>query len=180
MRNMSHLVLIVGGLLIIGAILYYSKPVVLAPSGDSNANYYTSEVGINANARVANSNDNTPFKNNSNNNSTPAVTSLKIEDTQVGTGPAVKSGDTIRIHYTGTLLDGTKFDSSYDRNQPYETQIGVGTVIKGWDEGILGLRVGGKRTLFIPSNMAYGELGSPPDIPPNTPLKFEVELVEIK
>jgi FKBP-type peptidyl-prolyl cis-trans isomerase len=112
---------------------------------------------------------------------TPSVQAqdLKIEDLQVGTGPEVKSGDTVVIHYKGTLTDGTPFDSSYDRNEPYETQIGVGTVIKGWDLGVVGMKVGGKRKLTIPANLAYGEQGSG-QIPPNATLIFELELLEIK
>ncbi|MBI2011963.1 FKBP-type peptidyl-prolyl cis-trans isomerase [Candidatus Daviesbacteria bacterium] len=104
---------------------------------------------------------------------------LKTEDLQVGEGKEVKSGDTVSVHYTGTLEDGTKFDSSLDKGVPFETQIGVGNVIKGWDIGILGMKVGGKRKLIIPSSMAYGESGSG-SIPPNSNLIFEVELLEIK
>lgn len=104
---------------------------------------------------------------------------LQSEDIQVGTGPEVKSGDTISIDYKGTLPDGTVFDSSYERGQPFETQIGVGQVIKGWDEGVIGMQVGGKRKLVIPPAMGYGEqdMGT---IPPNSTLIFEVELREIK
>jgi FKBP-type peptidyl-prolyl cis-trans isomerase len=107
------------------------------------------------------------------------VTELKIEDIKVGTGSAVKSGDTVSINYIGTLEDGTKFDSSYDRNQPFETQIGVGQVIEGWDKGVIGMQVGGKRKLIIPYQMAYGENGYGP-IPAKATLIFEVELMSIK
>ncbi len=104
---------------------------------------------------------------------------VKIEDLQKGTGPEVKNGDTILIHYNGTLSDGTKFDSSYDRGEPYETKIGVGDVIQGWDRGVVGMQVGGKRKLTIPPSLGYGAqaMGA---IPPNSILIFEVELVEIK
>ncbi len=105
---------------------------------------------------------------------------LKIEDMQIGEGPEVQSGDTIVIHYTGTLEDGTKFDSSYDRNQPFETPIGVGMVIPGWDQGVLGMKVGGKRKLTIPPELAYGQQGAGNIIPPNSTLTFELELLEIK
>ena len=108
------------------------------------------------------------------------VSELKIEDSVVGTGSAVKSGDTVVIHYSGTLLDGTKFDSSYDRNQPFETQIGVGQVIEGWDKGVVGMKVGGKRRLTIPSSMGYGSRGAGGLIPPNAGLVFDVELMGIK
>ncbi len=104
---------------------------------------------------------------------------LKIEDIKVGTGKEVKSGDTVVINYTGTLQNGTKFDSSYDRGQPFETQIGTGQVIKGWDLGVVGMKVGGKRKLIIPPDLGYGaqSVGS---IPPNSTLIFEVELIDIK
>ena len=105
---------------------------------------------------------------------------LIIEDIVIGTGPAVKAGDTISIHYQGMLENGIKFDSSYDRHEPFEVQIGVGYVIKGWDEGIIGLKVGGKRKLTIPSEMGYGSRGAGAIIPPDSTLIFEVELVAIK
>ena len=108
------------------------------------------------------------------------VKELKIDDIKVGEGVEVKSGDTISINYKGTLLDGTEFDSSYKRNKPFETKIGVGQVIQGWDQGILGLKVGGKRKLTIPSSLGYGAKGSGASIPPNAGLVFEVELMGIK
>lgn len=114
------------------------------------------------------------------NGATPTVSeNVKIEDLEEGTGPEVKSGDTVVMHYTGTLVDGTKFDSSLDRNEPFETQIGVGQVIKGWDTGVIGMKVGGKRKLTIPPSLGYGDqdMGS---IPPNSILIFEMELLEIK
>ena len=105
---------------------------------------------------------------------------LKIEDLKEGKGPAVKVGDHVVMHYTGTLENGTKFDSSHDRDQPFETAIGVGYVIKGWDQGIPGMKVGGKRRLTIPSDLAYGKYGVEPDIPGFATLIFEVELLSIK
>lgn len=104
---------------------------------------------------------------------------LKVEDEKIGTGAAVKSGDTISINYLGTLTNGEKFDSSYDRGQPFETQIGVGQVIKGWDEGVIGMQVGGKRRLTIPPDLGYGSQAQGP-IPANSTLIFEVELMGIK
>jgi len=105
---------------------------------------------------------------------------LKIEDIEIGKGPEVKSGDTVVMHYTGTFEDGEKFDSSVDRGLPFETKIGVGRVIKGWDQGVPGMKVGGKRKLFIPYTLAYGEEGAGNVIPPLADLIFEVELLEIK
>ena len=104
---------------------------------------------------------------------------LQVIDLKIGSGKEVKSGDKIEVNYLGTLENGTKFDSSYDRNEPLPLTIGVGQVIKGWDIGILGMKVGGKRKLIIPSNLAYGERGAGGLIPPNATLIFEVELVEI-
>lgn len=104
---------------------------------------------------------------------------LKIEDIKVGSGRGVKSGDTVVINYLGTLKDGTKFDSSYDRGQPFETEIGTGQVIKGWDLGVVGMKVGGKRKLTIPPSLGYGQQAIP-GIPANSTLIFEVELVDIK
>lgn len=104
---------------------------------------------------------------------------LKIEDISVGTGREVKSGDTVVMHYKGTLTDGTKFDSSYDRGEPFVIEIGVGQVIKGWDQGVPGMKVGGKRKLTIPSDLGYGATGAGGVIPPNATLLFDVELVEI-
>lgn len=105
---------------------------------------------------------------------------LEIEDTKIGRGVAVKSGDTILIHYRGTLTNGTEFDSSYKRGEPFETAIGVGRVIEGWDKGVIGMKVGGTRKLTIPPDMGYGSQGAGDAIPPNSTLIFEVELMEIK
>lgn len=104
---------------------------------------------------------------------------LKIEDIKVGTGKEVKSGDTVVIHYKGTLANGKQFDNSYDRGEPFETQIGVGGVIKGWDIGVVGMKVGGKRKLTIPPSLGYGDQDRGP-IPANSTLIFELELLEVK
>lgn len=106
---------------------------------------------------------------------------LKYYDIKVGTGKSPKIGQTVSVQYTGTLLDGTKFDSSYDHGgQPIDFPIGVGQVIKGWDEGVPPMKVGGKRRLVIPGNLAYGENSPTPAIPPNGTLVFDIELVAVK
>jgi FKBP-type peptidyl-prolyl cis-trans isomerase len=110
----------------------------------------------------------------------PVLTELKSEDLMVGTGAEAVSGKTLSMHYVGTLLDGTKFDSSRDHGTPFEFTLGAGQVIKGWDQGIVGMKVGGKRKLTIPASLAYGVQGYPPVIPPNSTLVFEVELLGVK
>jgi FKBP-type peptidyl-prolyl cis-trans isomerase FkpA len=105
---------------------------------------------------------------------------LKYTDDKVGTGAEAQAGKTVTVHYTGWLLDGTKFDSSRDRNQPFLFPLGGGQVIKGWDEGVAGMKIGGKRTLIIPPELGYGARGAGGVIPPNSTLKFEVELLDVK
>jgi FKBP-type peptidyl-prolyl cis-trans isomerase len=105
---------------------------------------------------------------------------LKYSDLKVGTGDKAKKGDTVEVHYTGWLKNGKKFDSSLDRGKPFSFRLGAGMVIKGWDEGVAGMKVGGKRKLIIPSKLAYGEAGAGDVIPPNAELTFEVELLKIK
>ncbi len=109
----------------------------------------------------------------------PKPAGLVKEDIKVGTGPEAKAGDQVSVHYTGTLTDGTKFDSSRDRNEPFEFALGAGQVIKGWDQGVAGMRKGGKRKLTIPSELGYGAHGSPPKIPPDATLVFDIELLAI-
>ncbi len=111
---------------------------------------------------------------------TPAPTKLEIKDEVVGTGKEAKTGSVVSVHYTGTLMNGTEFDSSRKTGKPFDFPLGGGQVIKGWDQGVVGMKVGGKRKLVIPSDLAYGESGSPPTIPPNAPLKFDVELLDVK
>jgi FKBP-type peptidyl-prolyl cis-trans isomerase len=105
---------------------------------------------------------------------------LTIDDITLGTGPVAEAGDTVSVHYTGTLEDGTKFDSSKDRGTPFVFTVGRGNVIEGWEKGIPGMQVGGVRKLTIPSDMAYGNQGVPGVIPGGATLLFEVELLEIK
>ena len=109
---------------------------------------------------------------------------LKITDSKVGTGATPKTGQTCVMHYTGWLYEngakGKKFDSSVDRGQPFSFPVGMGRVIKGWDEGVMTMKVGGKRILIIPPDLGYGSRGTGGAIPPNATLMFEVELLEIK
>lgn len=114
--------------------------------------------------------------------STEATTTdsgLVIEDLECGDGEEATSGDAVTVHYTGTLEDGTKFDSSLDREQPFEFNLGAGEVIAGWDEGVAGIKVGGTRKLTIPPELGYGEAGAGGVIPPNATLIFEIELLEV-
>lgn len=104
----------------------------------------------------------------------------QITDVKIGSGPAVKSGDTVVVHYVGRLADGKTFDSSKPRGAPFEFTVAGGMVIRGWDQGLIGMRKGGLRRLVIPPDEAYGEKGAPPVVPPNATLRFEVELLQIK
>ena len=104
---------------------------------------------------------------------------LIIEDVKVGEGAEAIDGKKVTVNYLGTLTNGTKFDSSYDRNEPFLFNLGAGEVIKGWDLGVNGMKVGGKRKLTIPSNLGYGVQGAGSLIPPNTTLIFEIELLEV-
>jgi len=105
---------------------------------------------------------------------------LKYTDLVVGTGATPQKGQTVTVHYTGTLENGKKFDSSLDRGTPADFRIGVGSVIPGWDEGLMSMKVGGKRRLTIPAALGYGRAGRPPDIPGNSTLIFDVELLGVK
>ncbi len=108
------------------------------------------------------------------------MTELKVTDTVVGTGIETVKGALVICHYTGTLEDGTKFDSSHDHGRPFQFVIGSGRVIKGWDQGLMGMKVGGKRTLYVPAHLAYGERQVGPIIKPNSNLIFHVELLEVR
>jgi FKBP-type peptidyl-prolyl cis-trans isomerase len=107
------------------------------------------------------------------------MSELQIEELAPGNGAEAKTGNTVTVHYTGTLTTGSKFDSSHDRGKGFTFKLGAGNVIKGWDQGVPGMKIGGKRKLTIPPELAYGARGFPPVIPPNSTLIFEVELLEV-
>ena len=118
---------------------------------------------------------------------TTKVTELIKTDVKIGTGPEATGGQEVKVHYTGWLYKanlpqkkGPKFDSSVDRGEPFVFPLGIGRVIKGWDQGVEGMKVGGKRTLIIPAHLGYGARGAPPVIPPNATLHFVVELLDVK
>lgn len=113
-------------------------------------------------------------------NAVTTPSGLKYVELKEGTGATPQSGQTVEVHYVGTLEDGTKFDSSRDRGQPFSFKIGVGQVIKGWDEGLSTMKVGGRRQLIIPSELGYGSRGAGGVIPPNATLLFDVELLGVK
>lgn len=104
---------------------------------------------------------------------------LQIEDLKVGDGAEATAGQKVTVHYVGTLTDGKKFDSSRDRGQGFSFKLGAGQVIKGWDRGVAGMKIGGMRKLTIPPDLAYGDRGFPPVIPPGSTLVFEVELLSV-
>ncbi len=163
-------------------IVFFSVTAFVFYRKNDNA-HNTASIGLNPTASVAPSPAPSPTTTPS---PTPTVSKmiqmengLKIQDLKVGTGPEAKSGFAVAVNYIGTLENGTKFDSSYDRGQPFQFMLGAGQVIKGWDIGVAGMKVGGKRKLIIPSDLAYGERTIGP-IPPNSTLVFEVELLAVQ
>jgi peptidylprolyl isomerase len=110
----------------------------------------------------------------------PLANGLQMIDEKIGDGAEAKANQLITVHYTGRLSDGTKFDSSVDRGKPFQFMLGVGQVIKGWDQGVVGMKVGGKRKLVIPPDLGYGARGAGALIPPNATLEFDVELISVE
>lgn len=168
--NNYIIIFVIAGFLAIGSILVYTKNYIKTPK-EQKASQELSLLKNPNNSQLLNSTPTlTPI---------PNVTKLQTQDVVVGTGSAAKNGDILEVNYEGTLLDGRKFDSSYDRSETFSFTLGAGQVIAGWDRGLVDMRVGGKRRLLIPSDLAYGAQGNGP-IPPDTSLLFEVELVSIK
>ena len=142
--------------------------------------YMTAALLVAASVFATACNKPTPRSNETGAAPAPATVKLEIVDVKVGTGAVATAGNTVSVHYTGTLLSGEKFDSSRDRNQPFQFQLGAGRVIAGWDQGVVGMKVGGVRQLTIPPHLAYGEAGAGGAIGPNATLKFEIELLGVR
>ena len=149
-------------------------------SGQPNATADELTQNQPAPATVTENNNLIASKTMSDENAVTTESGLKYIDLKEGTGEAPKTGDTVVVHYTGTLENGKKFDSSRDRRQPFSFKLGQGQVIKGWDEGISTMKVGGRRQLIIPPNLGYGARGAGGVIPPNATLIFDVELLDIE
>ncbi len=142
---------------------WFAALAACAPSGDAKAgNGFSAELGV----------DTTTM--------TKAPSGLWFTDLAVGKGAAAEAGRTVRVHYTGWLPNGKKFDSSRDRGEPFAFTLGAGQVITGWDEGVKGMKVGGRRKLVLPPQMGYGDAGAPPDIPPGSKLVFDVEVLDVQ
>lgn len=146
----------------------------------ANGDIAVSDQGVTIDSDMANSTSRpNPDLEIAGQNQITKTNTLQIKDLAIGNGTQATAGKKLLIHYVGTLVNGTKFDSSYDRNKPIEITLGVGQVIKGWDLGVEGMKVGGKRQLVIPPNLAYGNNSPSPNIPPNSTLVFQVELLDI-
>ena len=164
MKNILALIIVII-LIVIAAFVFYRKSI---------SDWRTSPLSLNPAASSIPSPSPTPE-----NTMIQMENGLQIQNLKVGTGPEAKTGYAVAVNYLGTLENGTKFDSSYDRGEPFQFNLGAGKVIKGWDIGVAGMKVGGKRKLIIPPDLAYGEKGIGP-IPPNATLVFEVELLAVQ
>lgn len=165
MKNFGGYVIAVSVIILLGFMFMSGSKKDNSESTNKSANDMNSKKSIDVNNQV----------------STTATNNKLIKEiTSNGTGEVAKDGDTVFVNYIGKLTDGTEFDNSYKRGQSIEFVLGSGQVIKGWDEGIKGMKIGEKATLTIPPNLGYGERGSPPIIPSNATLIFDVELVKIQ
>jgi FKBP-type peptidyl-prolyl cis-trans isomerase len=167
---------VLGAVIIAGGAWYVNSGALTNNSGATNSQA-TAAPSADAAQAAGTQTANTQQTNSS--TTKPMDTNLKIVDTTVGTGTVAANGDTVTVNYIGKLDDGSTFDSSFSRNQPFSFVLGVQQVIKGWDLGVLGMKVGGTRELTIPSDLGYGASGHPPVIPPNATLHFTVTLLAV-
>lgn len=169
-------------LLSVGFMLVCVVVLVLAQVGSKQDSAVAANITANTPALTSLTENNILIASNtmSDDNVVTTPSGLKYVELEEGTGATPETGQTVVVHYTGTLENGSKFDSSRDRNQPFSFKIGVGQVIQGWDEGLSTMKVGGRRQLIIPSELGYGSRGAGGVIPPNATLLFDVELLDIK
>ena len=169
-------------LVVFGGIIYMSKrpPAPQAPPAQNSAAAKPADAAPPAPKSDKPATKEKADKSTSDTDIPKTVDHLIKKDIKVGTGKEAKTGDTVTVNYRGTLTDGKQFDSSYDRGEPFTFHLGASEVIQGWDEGVQGMKVGGKRKLIIPSDLGYGEQGIGADIPPNSTLVFEVELLKVE
>jgi peptidylprolyl isomerase len=174
-------VMVFCGLILIIAQIATPQPSAIASNLPTTAviSTQTNSEKLPATANIAQSTNAQDLMTDNKENIITTPSGLQYVDIVEGTGAMPKAGQAVEVHYTGTLEDGTKFDSSLDRNQPFVFPIGTGRVIKGWDEGVMTMRVGGKRKLIIPPDLGYGARGAGGVIPPNATLIFDVELLRI-
>ena len=172
MKKMISIILVILAVVFLGFVIYKNQN---TKSPETNNNQSQNQEQSQEQVQVKTQNENQEQVKNS-----FEIQGMKVEILKQGTGQEAKTGDVVSTNYLGTLENGTKFDSSYDRGEPFAFTLGEGKVIKGWELGILGMKVGEKRKLTIPSNLAYGDNGIPGFIPPKATLIFEVELVGIK
>ncbi len=173
MHQQKKIMIIVGVLaVVVIVLLVFLMQSPASTNSNSNAALTTTDQQPATNQPTADTNQ--PSDNQ------PSMDTLGIETIKQGSGPAAKTGDTATVHYTGTLTDGTKFDSSRDRGTPFSFTLGENKVIQGWEQGVLGMKVGEERKLTIPSSLGYGDTGYPPVIPPKATLLFDIELLSIK